>query len=382
MEKFISFILILLLSVADIFLFRKGVLPLEPSLSIIPIFFLLCIFHKKTIAKFKLFTADQNLVFFISIFVLSVLYAITSFYSDIGKSIGLILLTILLYIFSKLFFYNLRKKQIATIFFIAYLILGLSILNDLLFSSVVINRGAGFAENPNSSALRLVFLAIVTVKYLDSIKIKSFVLCSLLFFIFLTLSRSGLVMAVTVVLAYTYTKFNTLDNRLIKKRVVKSTFILTTIFLIFFQFSGLMMEYIPGFNNRASIQRIEQLRGEESLVNDEDQSKRGRIVIFQNYINLFLEKPFGYGTGVSSERSFYSQATHNTFLRLAIDFGILGLLSIIVFLLASFINSIKLKKYDLFIFMLIFLIACFFTNTLLENRTFVISIAAVNMIKH
>lgn len=378
MKTILSLFFILLLSVTDIYLYRIEVLPFEPSLSIIPLLFLFSLLNKEMLNNLKVLNKNTSLIFFVFLFIISILYSIKSTYSDVQTSIGLVLLSIILYIVSYLFFFTVSIKNILRIFLIAYIILGSSVIIELVFSQNLLTRGAGFAENPNNAALRLIILSLVILHLIKSKKHKIYLLFSLLILSFLTLSRSGILMSSVIIIYNLLTNFNNFDIKKLGIIVVKSITILILFFISFYFFSDYLIQNIPGFETRAAMERVNQIKGEERLFSESDFSEGGRLTIFKNYYNLFLENPYGYGTGTSSDRDFYPKATHNTFLRLAIDFGFFGLIALFLYLFIALKKSLKSKNLDSFIFFIIILIACVFTNTLLENRTFLIGLAAID----
>ena len=143
---------------------------------------------------------------------------------------------------------------------------------------------------------------------------------------------------------------------------------------------GFLVEIVPAFQTETVADRIDQLSGKKSLVAETDQGEGGRLYLMRNYIELVLENPLGYGTGMSSNRDFYHAATHNLFLRFFIDFGILGFFTLFLFILRGIKIGLKEKNiYYLNFFSLIFL-SSFFTNTLVENRTFIIALAIINVL--
>ena len=377
MKNLICILFIIILSVADIFLFRKGILFAKPSLSIIPIFLFL-IFTR----KIQFYRGNKNSLIFFSIFlVLSLLFSFFSNYEEIGIKIALSVLSLLIYLATFNFFVDLKSKTISKIFILSIMLLGGSILYDLFFNISSVTRGAGFAENPNSSALRLNFMIVVLLNALTNKKQKIIVLVIGFSLVFLTLSRGGFILNLIIIFLsiandndVSKSKFHTIKFKIFK--TVFKMFILG----IFFSFVSIMLvKLIPSFQTVTTEQRINVFTGSESFVNDSDIEEGGRLYIINNYLKLIYDNPFGYGTGMSNNRDFFHASTHNMFLRFFIDFGILGF---IVYLLFTTIGlKIAFNNRDVYylMFFLLLINSSFLDNTLIENRSFIISLAVMDV---
>lgn len=380
MRILISVLLIIVLAVADIFLFREGIFPAEPSLTILPVLCFLVLVQRKYFNK--IYLLDKNTVFFLlSLLILSFLYAPFSNYNNIWTSIGLSVISFFLYMSAFVFFINADVKVIRIILLLALFLLGSSMIFDLVYKNDYISRGAGFAENPNGAALRISCIVVPLLNLIKNKIIKTIVLIIGFFLIILTLSRSGLLLYTTIILFSILSNNNTLYlNANINRRFFKTVSIIFIFGIFFYSMIGFLVEIVPAFQTETVADRIDQLSGKKSLVAETDQGEGGRLYLMRNYIELVLENPLGYGTGMSSNRDFYHAATHNLFLRFFIDFGILGFFTLFLFILRGIKIGLKEKNiYYLNFFSLIFL-SSFFTNTLVENRTFIIALAIINVL--
>ena len=369
-----------MLSVTDIFLFRQGFLPVQPAFIIVPLTILSIILFRGNFISLMVLRTNSAF-FFLTLFILSILFSWNSNSEDVFFYIGLSLMSLLIYQSSYLFFTKINKAYIINIFLLSFIVLGLSIAFELLYSKDLLTRGSGFAENPNGAAFRLSLLAILILKFTKNRYTNIMVIIGLLVFTFMTLSRSGLIMAFLVVTLHLIARFKASKYHL-NPRSIFNINILFLVILFFSSLSQNFIEKIPGFNTRAAIERIEQLKGNREFISASDKESGGRVRILKDYFQFFTENPYGYGTGTSSNRGFYSKATHNTFLRLGIDFGLVGILLLFVFFYKSiFIKYSRIDTHWL-IFFLIVIISCFFTNTLLENRTFIICLSCIDSNRH
>jgi len=380
MVKYIvAFLLILILSVLDIYLYRIGILQLEPSLCIIPLILIL-IFSNKNYIRHLGKLNSEGTIFYLILILLSTIFGFFSTSTEIFYSIGLYIMNFMLLLATILYFINCPRKLIKHIFIISFLILGLSICKDIFFSNTIINRGAGFAENPNSAALRIVFLFIILMTLLENKRSKIYILLLSLVFVFLTLSRSGMILLLLTAAIFQINGFSDrVDLKKSKYEIRRTILIFPLVIILFINLIPLVVEYIPAFNSRGTISRIEQLSGKKSIISEDDVGDMGRLTIMKDYFSLFIENPFGYGTSMNINRDFYQYSSHNLLLRLGIDFGVFGIFFYLTFIYRSFKKGIKNLFVPTMSIIIILFIASFFTNTLLENRTFILSLAAAEV---
>jgi hypothetical protein len=284
-----------------------------------------------------------------------------------------------LYFTSGLFFLKIDSKRVYWIFLFSFFVLGGSMLYDMIYSSSMGIRGSGFAENPNNAALRIVFLLIAILRFIESKRI-AFIFCFVAFlFVFLTLSRSGVLVILAIVLILLPAKFSDVYKiSEVPLKIFKSMPVLFILLVVLANTLTILPEYFPAFEHRAAVDRIQQISGKGSIVNESDLDG-GRINIFSDYLDLFLENVLGYGTGFSMNRDFFEKATHNMFLRFGIDYGVVGVLALLAFFYRFLRISIRTNHFYMFSLMLAAFMACFFTHTLFENRTFILVLSFLSV---
>ena len=380
MKNIISVLFCLILSVADIYLYRKGILFAQPAFSIIPLLLVLVFLYKKNFSFYK--QNKNSFLFFLILFLLSVLFSCFSDYNQIITKIGLSLLSILIYIASFNFFLKLNTLEIRKIFIVAILLLGSSMLNDLLFNIDLGLRGAGFAENPNSAAFRINFM-IVALLFTISKKIQKIIILVFGFIlVFLTLSRGGVILNLIIIILSIANDYNDkFTFKFIRQRIISTTLKLLTIVFIFSSISVSLIKFVPAFQTSTVESRINSLLLNESIINNVDIDTGGRINIFNNYLKLISENPFGYGTGMSSNRNLFPSSTHNMFLRFFIDFGFLGFSFYLFFVIRGLNISLNERNIYYLMFFLLIIFSSFLENNLTENRSFLVSLAVMDVFR-
>lgn len=371
--------LVIVLSVSDIFFYRINLLPIEPSYFFTPLLVLALFLNKDRFRKVYLHI--NSLLFFIIVVIISIVYLLFTDYQNALQTSGLILLSFIYYLISVFFFSNINFNQIKNIVLISFAILGFSVVFDMFFSNQIVVRAAGFAENPNSTALRLNLLFILLMYLFQQKRTRNIIIALTIFFITLTLSRSGMITFFLSLFIMVLNDFQIkLDFSIIKKRFAKSILKYVVIIISFNLLLIIATPLIPGFQYSAALDRIEKLKGTNSIVSDGDNSELGRISIAKDYLDLFYDNPLGYGTGMSLNRSFYPFSTHNMLLRFAIDFGVIGLIVLLYFIINGILLGLKKQNVYYVLFFSTVLVVCFFTNTLLENRTFLILVGLLDVL--
>jgi O-antigen ligase len=380
MRILLGILYITVISVSDIFLFRIGLLPFEPSKVILPMVFLLVFINKNYWVYFRSIKGP-SFSFLLGISLISILFSFFSSHEELSYVLGLTFLSLGLYISSFLFFSSLQLWQIKIILFVSFLVLGFSVVYELIFSNNVVTRGAGFAENPNSSALRILFLFTILMYLFTRKKHKILLLGLAIVFIFSTLSRSGMLILLLIFVLFHISNYGEYFNFLkLRKRLFRTSVFFFFLILGFFNSIDFIVDYVPAFQHRAAMQRIEQIMGRSEFISDGDESEEGRVAIAKDYFDLFLKQPIGYGTGMSFNRDFYIYSTHNMYLRFLIDFGLIGLSIFLVFMIRHLFLAFRDGDATYISFILIILMGSFFTNTLMENRTFIISLVVLDVL--
>jgi O-antigen ligase len=124
------------------------------------------------------------------------------------------------------------------------------------------------------------------------------------------------------------------------------------------------------------VQRLNFLNG-----NTDDASTHEREEVAQVSWRLFTEKPItGYGTGKNRQIEGFEVGTHNIYLAMLIDHGILGILIVPGMLLAMVWGARK-NDFDLIVPFVMFLTFWgFFSHNVLEERYILVSVALIGSI--
>jgi hypothetical protein len=379
-KSVIGILFCLILSVTDIFLYRKGILFARPSLSVLPLLVVLIFLIK---GRFKLYRQSTNSLVFFSLFmILNIVFALPSDYKDVEFNIALSVYSLLIYVAASTFFMDLKAEVIVYIYLSAFVLLSGSMLYDLMFNADSVVRGAGFAENPNSAAVRINIMIVVLLNALSSRRNKIAILIFGFAAVFMTLSRGGL-LAFIVILLFAVFEDNghgEFNRKWYGFKRLRSVLVILLVGLLALPVVSILAELIPAFQTEAAKARIGVFDGSSSIVSDVDVEHGGRLYIIENYLELIAKNPLGYGTGMSSHRELFHASTHNMFLRIFVDFGIIGFFLYVVYILRGFLISINVKnRYYMLIFMLILLFS-FLDNGLLENRTFLTSLAVMDVL--
>lgn len=379
MSKFLDLLLILLLSVGDIYLFRVGVLPIEPSIFFIPL--LVIVFYFQNGFKFQIINSNSTIFFFGILILISIIYSFNSISEDTAKTVGLHCVSLILYFYCFLYAMKASSRKILLILIVGYGILVFSIIYDLIFNgNKLVTRGAGFAENPNGAAFRLIVLGIVIFSLIDSINRKRIFAIIWMLSIFLTLSRSGMILGVLLFLVLIINNFapNFQRQNISLTRMYKAGLILIVSGCFFVLVTGTLVTYIPGFASPAAIRRIESITGKRSLLEEDDSQGTGRINIALNYWNLIEVNPLGYGTGASYNKNLYDVSAHNLYLKIGVEYGLPAIIFLLYFMVVSARLAVTRNSSYYLLMIIAFFIFGFFSHLILENRTFIITLAFID----
>lgn len=370
----------------DIYLNKAGIIPLKPSQFFLPLFFGISILSyglNKYLRVFSTHTFKALMLFFI----LSILYAINT---DTAYNIVIVdvfnkLITLFLYVMAILFFENNNKKFITKLFFISIIILGLSIWYDTFFNlkhGIDILRKGGFAENPNVGASAMKFLGFALLILITKSRLRIVVLFFVLITIFITFSRGGLIsftMLVILMLINQWRPNFNLVSSAVFSSIFKAIVILLLSYIVVFNMAVFIQNQIPSFSEGTAGDRIDMILGKKkknnSVFNDDDKQKGGRVSVAKNYLEKFKKNPFGYGSGYTADYKININNTHNYYLTTAINYGFLGLFVLLWFIFKSFTLSIKFNYYYYLVFILLFVFECFISNGALTEKALIIVIA-------
>ena len=244
-----------------------------------------------------------------------------------------------------------------------------SILTDAFIPgtfSFLGSRAAGFGINPNTGALLSVLLLILS---LDWRQFRGFVSSSGLVAtgclgVFLTLSRSGMLMLLAT-LAYYYWEP-------LRKQTLKCALFFVGIVamggLLLSDARNYLLDSVPMFASLGS--RASLFFGTGQM---EDTMNDARVLLVRDFLSLISERPlFGWGTGfhVSNGRD----GPHNMFLTRWVDNGVGGFIAYISLLFSLWLVNHRRGNRLGVATVLLVLINSFFSHNLLEDRAVMLAL--------
>ena len=131
------------------------------------------------------------------------------------------------------------------------------------------------------------------------------------------------------------------------------------------------------------IERINFVGNDQALSDD---SSYQRTHLLQMGVDKYLQHPvFGIGLGGGQEVSgiaYDGQSTHNQYIYLLIEFGILGLF-LLVGLLLILTKSVHdtLKSFEITAFLMLYSINCFFSHNMFDSYFLLVIISFIPVLK-
>ncbi len=389
MKYLLIFLLILFASYSDIFLFRVGIVPFTPSNFLVPLFILIA-FLKYSFKDYYDIVKTPSFKFLFFLLVISIIYTIPTKAetSILVTTISLEVISVLLYLFAVQVFRTEEKKL--TIFFViaSFLVLAGSVWYDFFIGLPNYNahlaqsaRKGGFGENPNQAASGIKFLALGMLMFLYKYRtLKYLAIFLVVMSIFLTFSRSGTVSLVIILIMGTMNNWKpTFQLTPIGqfKSMVQIFLLFSVLYLVLLSLADIIKKEFPAFTRGAAGERMELLLGQSDqvLFESADNSELSRTGLFKNYLNAFLDNPFGLGTGHSSDKALNRLKTHNYYLYMAVDFGIIGLAVYILYLSVNLKIAIKENQYYYFIFGMLLVIEGLISHSIFIERSLLICLA-------
>ncbi len=371
--------------VFDIYLSRAGYNPSTPAYTFIPLFFALFVVRfnpKLYLQYFKTHTVFVLLAFLI----LSVAYSLKEGPSTEAIMTELInaVITLLFYFFVLILFSRSKDKVIRWFLFASLICIIGSLLYDMFVGLDAMNedlRKGGFAGNPNiaASAMKLLGLCLIYL-YRENKLIRTLLLVFVVLSVFMTFSRSGML---GIVLMSFFLLLNNWKSKIdINLKTVTQAFIkivlsFVLIYTVLLTATNYLKKEIPEFGMGDAAKRIDMLLGRASSTTGtrDDQGKYGRKGLLKIYINKFRENPFGYGTGHTSDKLINVKDTHNFYLKMAVNYGIIGLVILLMFFFISAKRSIQYDNYYYLIFTIVIMAECIASHNVLQERPTLIALA-------
>ncbi|WP_225036346.1 O-antigen ligase family protein [Winogradskyella sp. SM1960] len=389
MKYIIAFLLILFASFADIFLFRIGIIPVQPSELLIPLFFVVCIIKYPIIDMLDIVKSHTFKLFAVLLFLTIVYSAVsTAPYEKIITQIVLNIFTLVMYVFVVHFFRTEDKKFVLLVVFSAFTVLALSVWYDYIiglpkFTEALegMARKGGFGENPNQASSALKFLALCVLVYLQTNKTQRLLFIIIMIMsVFMTFSRSGIISIILILILGTANNWGS-QFKINPLSLFKSSF--KMIFMFFFLFVGLVFfagiikREFPELAKGAMADRIDLLTGqsEGNVIAEDVGSGGGRGDLFLKFLDKFIKNPLGYGTSHTSDMRYTTHNTHNQYLYYAVNLGFIALLIYFIYLAVSVNLSIKNDQFYYLIFIVLLMFEGLVAHSIFFNRCMLISLA-------
>lgn len=391
--KYVLFLFIILFaSFSDLFMFRIGIIPFTPAYFLVPLFFLFSIITFK-LDNYVNCLKTNTFKFLLIFLILSVLFGLnkTVAFEEIKISIVNHLISLIVYSFCLILFTTSSNRVTRTYLLIGFTIMSLSIWYDMFFGLPVNNvylegmaRKGGFAANPNTGASAVKFLGFgLLFLYRDTKVIKNVLLVLIFSSVFLTFSRSGLFAALMFIILLILNEWKLYFNIKVTRLIVtgiKTLLILGLLYVLLLTFADIIKEEVPAFRAGEAAERLDLLTGKStsSIISESDRGNYGRKTLVDKYLYDFYAHPLGLGTAYCSDKSINFKNTHNFYLRTAVEYGIIGLVVLVIY----FSNSIKLSftnnNYYYFVFMILLLFECLTSHFLFYYKPIIIVLALMD----
>lgn len=390
MKYILGLLIVLFTSYSDIFLFRIGIVPVEPSMFLIPLFIFLGFIKYSVTGLIEIFTT-HTFRFFGFITFLSIVYAAFSNARSevIITEIALNFITLFMYLIAIQFFRTESKQLVTVVMVLGLLVCGGSVLYDFFvglpnYSMKLANsvRKGGFGENPNQAASGIKFLALGALVLVHKSKyFKFFIIAFMLLAVFMTFSRSGLV---SVFFILVFGAINNWSDKFQKdpRALFISLFKLLILFFVIYvsliALSNVIRANFPQFTRGEAGKRLDLLTGQSEKSNiSSDAIEGGRATLLLDYFIEFKQNPLGLGTGYSTDKTANGGKlnTHNYFIYLAINLGFIAFVCFLIYLAYNARVAFKYDQFYYLIFAILFFLEGFFTHTLFHERPIILCLA-------
>jgi hypothetical protein len=392
MRYILFFLIILFVSFSDMFLHNIGIIPLSPAYFLVPLFFICSVitYHVRNYAKYL---KTHTFGFLLLIVILSILYGVNDTVSieSIQQSIVLSLITLLLYSFCLILFVKSNPKETGFFILIGLTVMGASIWYDMFIGLPFTDlkligsaRKGGFAENPNVAASAVKFLGLgLLLLYREKKTMRTIILVLTISSVFLTFSRSGLLsifMAMVLLILNEWKIYFNLKMSHFFKVTIKMVIIFGVFFMLLLVFADIIKEEVPAFREGEAAERLDLLTGKSKagVISKDDEGSHGRQGLVLSYLNVFYTNPFGIGTGYCSDKTLNLKNTHNYYLRVAVEFGIIGLFILGGYLFKSIKLAITKNNYYYFVFIILILFECMISHFLFQEKPLVVILALMD----
>ena len=363
LARFLSlFAIIMIFTTLDMWFSIVGLMPFKPTVltGFLLLIASLILYFFSNETKINLFyTLKESKLFYFLFYLFSIYSLVTVLFTDIGinnliESFLFFYALIIILLSKTLISYdaNLIRKYIG----VALTILCLSVFVDVFNPGYFGNyeqRASGFPQNPTRAAIAVNFALIGAINYDRFSRLDIFYFLISGFALLSIMSKTGIfIFAATSVLYIYHHRFS--FSNFIKSSIYFGIFlfVFAQIFLNFLYVNSIFS--LPG----AKIDRILSL---ESLI---DFSVRYELWI--NYLSIANENLiFGKGAGYIS--SLDQMGTHNFFLHLVIEYGLVGLFLILIIFIFSGFYCFRVGGQVLSIYFAILILSFVFSTPLYER---------------
>lgn len=236
------------------------------------------------------------------------------------------------------------------------------VFNPLTFSFVS-GRSAGLYINPNSAGISMVLGLLLGIGVLSEKWRPLFCIITLLG-VLTTFSRSAIIIYLIVILSLIITKKISFVNK--KGILILFILIFMVLNLDWYKLNDILQDNL--FSNSDILLRT------KFLLNDA--SAESRFSIINEALKVYFNSPIiGHGLGTSKLWEF-SISSHNIYLNLLVDYGIIGLL-----IIPGLLLSIKFRDGLFYIYSMVIILWGFVNHNILEEYHVLYSIAVMNAIR-
>lgn len=381
MLKAILFIFfVLVLSSSDIFLAKKGIIPVDPSVMISGIAAIYTIIYfgsKKFRDNFSKEIENQfpkKIWFYILYAITSILFTLHpgAYFEEDGYTSVLLPtfnLILIFFVFYSIVYYKLNFFKYVIIF--AFIVSVSSIILEVfipgLFSKVA-SRSAGLSVNPNASGIRIMILAscLLIFKFKRENLVHSIIIFLSGLSVFFTFSRGSLLIFIVFLVVYLYFFHK---ERILKTTLKVSILIFSIIF--FLELLGFSLTKLPIFQSNGALVRLNMVTGQSEFVNSDD----SRLKIADEYWKLILQNPIlGHGIGSINNHSILPICPHNLYLKIWFEQGFIIFVVYIVFILRTMFRLYFSKDYNYLLLFIVISMGGLFTHNLFDNRSMIIAL--------
>lgn len=391
MKYILFFFIILFVSFADRFLYRIGIIPFSPAYFLVPLSFV-CFIVTFKVQKYFIYLKTHSFKFLLAIVILSLLFSLNQSVSFevMLQAIVSSSISLLLYSFCLILFAELSSQETRFFLFLGLIVISVSIWYDMFIGLPITDielinsaRKGGFAENPNVAASSVKFLGLILLLLHPEKKMRMIMLTITLATVFITFSRSGLLSVTMLMVFLSLNEWKVYFNLKVR-RLFLSSIKMLLLFAFFYAlllvFADIIREEVPVFREGAAAERLDLLTGKSDggVISKDDTGSLGRKTLVSTYLNSFYEQPFGSGTGYCADKTINLKNTHNYYLRIAVEFGVIGLFIFLYFLYKSARLAYLGNNFYYLVFLILIAFECMISHYLFDEKPIIVALALLD----